>query len=194
MRTITIALFSFFALSLLSCGEEATSTEQADTTTRTDNDAPAAESTAKKQPANTQEGQLQSVALHLLGGFLVTEYELQGDLAKLTYATSLEETNAKGNTSLSPDKYWETAKRLDKYFPLAAYSIMDELSFVNHLEATIPYDGKTYLLDIKRADFEEYVGHSFAKLKENPHELFHYIHVRSAEGRQKFADRFVKIQ
>ncbi len=175
------------AFFLFSCGGEQASSTASDIVT----DTVTSVTPPQEAPPESEDMQLRNVAAHMLGGFLIKSAKYNEGNVQIQYAANLKEVNVNGDHNLSPDEYWKSGKRIEKYFPMTAFNLMNEMASIKSVEVMIPFEGKTHHMTIDRKAFEAYVGHSFDDLKKNPHEMFHYKHVRNIEGRKKFADKFV---
>lgn len=185
-KYIYLLSFLLFAISSCDSGETAASNNS-----NINSKNPKSEEPAPSQSTNEQKAR--ALAYQSMGGYLIENFTIEGDLISIKYADKLEDSMAKSeDKGISPDDYWNTGSRIDKVFPLLIGKLFISLDFINNISMNIPYERQTKSISISRQDLETYMGKKFEEVKKDPTEFFNKPYVNQKEGRKNFNNQFLK--
>jgi hypothetical protein len=175
------------ALLLSSCGQNETHQNNAET-----------EQKSTKMEEKTPLEQLELEASRLRAGGSVKEVKLTDGKAEITYVKDYEEYKKlqpqSAVTEADLKAYWDSGSAIKKALNDGSVRIMRKLDFVNEVKITLPYDGKTYSIDVSKSELEKFLGMPFKSVLNDWDNTFSNPYVYSDTGREKFFSKFGNVK
>ncbi len=132
-----------------------------------------------------------------LGSYIKTPEYVQGKL-NLTFIKDYEEFKQTFPASMTTEEMYK--KNFSKKFEIEKVmaeipaKIMKEYKSIQSVQITLPYNGKTYTIDISKSELEKYAQKSMEEIDSDWNKNYAEKNVFDEAGRKAFCDKFVKIQ
>lgn len=138
---------------------------------------------------------------NIKGGTFIKDIKLTNNEAEITYFDSY--TSYKSQKPDSPVKedsykqYFATGDAIEKMFVSEPARLLRQFPDVNAVKMTLPYDGKTYSINLDRKSLNKYIGFKIESLQpedQSWQKKFNDSYVYDKTKREKFFKNFVTVQ
>lgn len=148
--------------------------------------------------SGSQSDQVKKEASRLRAGGSINDVKYLDGSAEITYVKDYAEyKQLNPQSSLTEQEwsaYWDSGAAVEKAIVEGSVKIMKVLDFVNQVTIHLPYQGKTYSVNVGKAQLEQFLGTSFDKVKADWENAFLNPYVYSDAGREKFFAKFGNIK
>ncbi|WP_377864660.1 hypothetical protein [Bacillus sp. R86525] len=183
--------------------KEATSTENVKTTANNkDNETKKKETTQQEQPKQVEisEDAFVSYAQNIKGGTFIKDIKLNAKEAEITYYDSFASYNSAKPNGV-PEKlykeYFSTGDAIEKMLVSEPARLLRQFPDLDAVKMTVPFEGKTYSVNLDRKSLNTYLGFKIEDLKVEDKswvKKFNDPYVYDKEKRKAFFMKFVTIQ
>lgn len=147
------------------------------------------------------EDEFNEYAKNIRGGPFIKSISLIDNKGMIEYYGSYEEFKAaKPNSLLNKEdytSYFDTGDAIEKLLVSEPVRLLSQFPSLEAISIHLPYDGKTYSIELKRQEVNEYLGFNVEKLSVSDgswNEKFVDPIVYDERNREKFIDTFVKVR
>lgn len=138
--------------------------------------------------------QLRAEAYRLKGGNSIKNIELKNGKAIITYIKNFKEykklNSQSGLTESDLKSYWSTGDAIKKMLVGSPARIMKNLDFINEVKIILPFENKTYQIDVKKSELIKFTGKSINEIKSDWSNSFADPYIYNKKGREKFFKKF----
>lgn len=188
----TIQLLVLIALVILSACKSENSSKQDEKVNKVNKTV----TTEKKEKTNEEILELE--ASRLRAGGSVKSAILNGDKAVINYVKDYQEYKSINPQSRVTEEdlksYWSTGKAIKKALVDGSVKLMKKIDFINETEIVLPYEGKTYKINVSKEKLSKFTGQSFEELNSDFSKNFSDKYVYDDKGRDKFFKHFGTIK
>jgi len=202
---------NFFALPLLlilfSCNnkETAVTAKQSDSISLLSQDSNSQNITIESSPSESESIKFKShnesnierlkvEAYRMNGGNSIKNVELKDGKATITYIKNFKEYKKlnpqSGLTESDLKSYWSTSDAIKKMLVGSPVRIMKSLDFINEVKIILPFENRTYQIDVKRSELVKFIGQSINEIKSDWSKSFADPYIYNKEGREEFFKKF----
>jgi hypothetical protein len=181
IRTLTLVIIG--SLMIFGCGNS-----------KKENETETVKVETESEPKNENLINLEREASRLRAGGSIKTVELVNGKATIEYVKDYKEYKElnpqSGLTKSSWETYWETSDGVQKAIVDGSVKLMKKLDYLNEVKITIPYNGKTYSIEVEKTKLEKFIGSDFKTIVADWDEKFSNPYVYNDNGRKKFFAEF----
>ncbi|WP_336733449.1 hypothetical protein [Chryseobacterium sp. VD8] len=142
--------------------------------------------------------QLKTEASRLNGGGSIKEVKLENGKAIITYVKNYNEYKelnpSSGLTENDLKLYWSTGNEIQKTLVGSPARLMKNLDFINEVKIILPFENKTYQINITKSQLEKFVGKNISKIKNDWTRTFADPYIYNQKGREEFFSKFGTVK
>jgi hypothetical protein len=151
-----------------------------------------------EEKEKTNEEILELEALRLRAGGSVKSAILNGEKAVINYVKDYQEYKSINPQSRVTEEdlksYWSTGKAIKKALVDGSVKLIKKIDFINETEIVLPFEGKTYKINVSKEKLSKFTGQSFEELNSDFSKNFSDKYVYDDKGRDKFFNHFGTIK
>lgn len=155
----------------------------------------------KSKDVTVNQDEFEAYAQNITGGAFIKDIAVKGNKGNIEYFGNYEEYK-KANpdsrvTEESYKQYFDSGDAIEKIFVSENVRLLREFPDLTSTSMTLPYEGKTYSMNLKRQDTNDYLGFNVEDLNtedDSWNEKFVNPIVYNDVQRQKFFDKFVNVK
>ncbi|MGG3758224.1 hypothetical protein ABEW49_17535 [Bacillus anthracis] len=155
----------------------------------------------QKGEEQKKKDEFSSYTKNIKGGPFIKDAQLLEKKAEIIYFDSyVSYKSQKPDSNIAEDmykEYFSTGDAITKMFVSEPARLLRQFPDLDSVKMTLPYDGKTYSIDLNRKELNEYIGFKIEKLKvedDSWAKKFNTPYVYDKNKRAEFFKKFVTVQ